>query len=75
MEQQQKKVLTCNGSAVEGELGFLIGACGVGLRLRFRAGWPDCGESVLAFVVIGDVALVDEPECPFSDLRADGGDL
>lgn len=53
----------------------MIGACGVGLRLRFRADWPDCGESVLAFAVIGDVALFDEVEWPFSDLRADGGDL
>lgn len=71
------KRLTCNCSVVGGELGVLVGACGVGLRLRFLDGCcPCCGDRVLfGLAVIGDVALVDVPEWLFNVLRADGGDL
>lgn len=57
---------------VDGELGVFIG---VGLRLRFLAFCPDCGESVFELDVIGDVALSDAPELPVNVLRAVGGDL
>lgn len=62
---------TCNCSAIEGDF-----FNGVGLRLRFRCDWFDCGESVFELLV-GDVAaaVFVDPECPFNTLRADGGDL
>lgn len=72
MENMERNI-TCNCSAVDGE--FFIVACGVGLRLRFRADWPDCGDNALELVVVGDVAAVDEPELAFTVLRTDGGDL
>lgn len=73
--EKQTANITCNCSVVDGEL-FFCDACGVGLRLRFRAAWPDCGESELAFAVVGDVTLLVAPELLlFNDLRVDGGDL
>lgn len=76
MEMWNKNI-TCNCSVVDGKFMFFCNACGVGLRLRlrFRANWPDSGDNELEFVVIGDVALFDDPELPFIDLRVDGGDL
>lgn len=73
--KQTVNKITCNCSVVEDELAFFCDACGVGLRLRFLAGCPHCGDNVLEFVVTGDVALFDDLELPFSVLRANGGDL